>query len=279
MAGLFDDFDTSFRGVVGRLTGALGDELDDHPGSVVRTLLEAFGREMATFYAILERAHDAGFVDTAEGDALDKVVSILGVERARAGRLSGAIQFMRTTPAPQDIAIPAGFQVTGKGADGSPLPLFETVEDALLARGSTRASAAIQELPGDGDGDAALVGAGQLTIMPRPALGVEAVSNPEALRRSHADETDDHLRARARETLRRAQVGSVEAITAAVCAQGLERVEVVERVDGPPGIIDVLIGDRRSRLEMPEGKASIGRNVDPKEVRVDPDLWVLRQLR
>ncbi|MCA9320925.1 MAG: M1 family peptidase, partial [Planctomycetes bacterium] len=46
-----------------------------------------------------------------------------------------------------------------------------------------------------------------------------------------------------------------------------------------PMPIDVLIGDRRSRLEMPEGKASIGRNVDPKEVRVDPDLWVLRQLR
>jgi len=244
MAGPFNDLDTSFRGVVGRLVEALDGELDDQPGSVVRTLLEAFGREIATFYAMLDRAYDAGFVDTASGDALDKVVSLLGVERARAGRLAGAIEFVRTTPAPQDIAIPAGFQCTGKLTDGNALPLFETVEDAVIVRGATRGQAPIQEIGDPNGGDAELlIGAGQLTIMPRPALGIESLSNPLPLRRSREDESDEHLRARARETLRRAQVGTIESITAALVAQGVEHVEVIERKDGPPGVIDVLIGD------------------------------------
>ncbi len=239
-----NDLDTTFRGVVGRLVESLDGELDDHPGSVVRTLLEAFGREIATFYAMLDRAHDAGFVDTAQGGALDKVVSLLGVERARAGRLAGSIEFVRTTPAPEDIAIPAGFRCTGKLSDDSPLPLFETVEDAVVRRGATRSQAAIQEIRGETESDAdLLIGAGQLTIMPRPALGIESIRNPLPLRRCREDESDEHLRSRARKTLRRAQVGTRESITAAIVAQGIEHVEVLEREDGPPGVIDVLIGD------------------------------------
>ena len=51
-------------------------------GGVARTLVEAVGREMARLYAQLEAVYDAGFLDSATGSALDKVVALA---RHRAG--------------------------------------------------------------------------------------------------------------------------------------------------------------------------------------------------
>ena len=245
MSELFADHDISFRGVVARLARALGPDLDDNPGSAVRLLVEAFGREISTLYGMLDRAHRAGYVDSAEGPALDKVVAILGVERARAGRLAGVIELPRSPPAPHDLVIPPGFRVAGKPVERRPLPVFESVEAATLRRGETRVRVAVQQVdakPGDPADATLLIGPGQLTIMPRPAVGIESVTNPEPLRRASKDESDEHLRGRARHVLRRSQAGTLTAIAAAIHEQGVEHVEVSER-DGPPGVLDVLVGD------------------------------------
>lgn len=247
MKSVLDPLDTSFRGVAERLLDALGQGSDNTAGSILRTLVEAYAREMTTFYAMLDLAHRAGFLETAEGPALDSVVAVLGVERTRAGRLTGKIELSRISPAPQDIGVPAGFRVTGSLPDGSLLPLFETVDDVTLARGTTRVMVEITEVV---DPDAAQAGKPvpainprALTIMPRPAMGIEQVANIDPLTRSTADETDEHLRARARLALRQSQRGTLDAIVAAVCEQGLTRVEVREPETGPPGVVLILIGD------------------------------------
>jgi uncharacterized phage protein gp47/JayE len=247
MKSVLDPLDTSFRGVVDRLLDALGQGTDNNAGSILRTLVEAYAREMATFYAMLDLAHRAGYLESAEGAALDSVVAVLGIDRARAGRLTGKIELGRISPAPQDIGVPAGFRVTGALPDGSLLPLFETAEDVTLARGTTRVTVEIAEVRDPAapapDNPVPFLNPNTLTIMPRPALGIESVQNIDPITRSSADETDEHLRARARLALRQSQRGTLEAIVAAVSEQGITRVEVREPEVGPPGVVLVLIGD------------------------------------
>ncbi len=246
MKSILDPLDTSFRGVADRLLESLGAGVDAHAGSVVRTLVEAYARELATFYAMLDRAHRSGFLDTATGGALDSVVALLGLDRGRAGRLRGKVELSRVSPTPRDIRVSAGFRVTGTLEDGTMLPLMETVEDVVMSAGSTRVTAEIQEVeaePRDGGEAVPSIGPNLLTITPRPTLGIEAVTNIDPVTRSSADETDEHLRARAKVALRQSQRGTLESIRAAVLEQGIAQVEVREPPDGPPGVLEVLIGD------------------------------------
>lgn len=238
--------ETSFSAIVDRLLSNLGPGSDTNAGSMARTLAEAYAREMATFYAMMELAHRSGYLDTAEGAALDNVVAVLGLERARAGRLTGEVELSRAAPAPDDIGIPAGRQVTGVTADSKPLPLFETMEEATLRRGETRVTIRVQEIRDDSEASKQappVINPLRLTMMPRPILGIEAVTNRAPLHRGSEDESDASLRARARTALRDGEKGTVEAIAAAVRQQGVQQVTVREPEDAPPGVIDVLVGD------------------------------------
>ena len=53
---------------------------DVNPGSVVRTIVEAIAREINLLYEEMSHVYDAGFIDTANGKALEMVVSLLGKE-------------------------------------------------------------------------------------------------------------------------------------------------------------------------------------------------------
>ena len=79
------DFATLTRDLLQSLATATGAPLtDDSEGSVVRTLAEAFARELAICYQQLRKVYQHGFLDTAEGVALDNVVALLGMSRQRA---------------------------------------------------------------------------------------------------------------------------------------------------------------------------------------------------
>jgi uncharacterized phage protein gp47/JayE len=70
---------------------------DIHPGSVARTLVESISREIEYFYLQMEQAYLSGFLDTANGNALDLVVSILGIKRKPPQPSSGFVTFGRNT--------------------------------------------------------------------------------------------------------------------------------------------------------------------------------------
>ena len=106
---------------------------DSTEGSVVRTLVEVFARELAVAYEQLDRVFRFGFLDTAEGSALDNVVALVGIERRQAGHLEGEVTFERSQPATADIAVPAGTLVAGRD-----VPVFETLEAATLRQGDLR---------------------------------------------------------------------------------------------------------------------------------------------
>ncbi len=79
---------------------------DVNPGSVSRTLVEAIAREFEFLYAEMENVYTSAFIDSAKGNALDLVVSILGVARLPPQHAIGPIIFGRETD-PDEITVNA----------------------------------------------------------------------------------------------------------------------------------------------------------------------------
>lgn len=208
--------------------------MDAHEGSVVRTLVEAFAHELAIAYEQVGVVYRLGYLETAEGRALDQVVALVGLTRHRGGHAEGLLRFSRAAPAPADIRIPMGTLVAGRG-----VPEIETLADAVLDAGSRfvlvrAASVAAAD---------ATIAARGLDQLVRPIHGVDAVTNPGEFLVTGDAETDAELRARARFSLRRGQLGTCEGIEAAARSLGVRSVRVSERQPERPGFVDVVVGD------------------------------------
>lgn len=205
---------------------------DRNPGSAARTLTEAFGLEIAELYAKLDRVYRSAFVDTAEGRSLDFVVALLGVDRIKAGRPYGRVEFARSTPTPADIAIPLGTAVADREGNR-----YATSKAVRMRGGETSVEvpvlAATDETP--------VLPAGSLTIVPRTVAGIESVFNHEATSRSTEDESDADLRARAKVALYGAGKATVDALRYAILEQGVRSVVVRDMPNGTPGEVDVIV--------------------------------------
>ena len=209
--------------------------LDDATaGSVLRTLVEAFGRELAVAYEQLERIYEAGYLDTATGASLDKVVALLGVERLQAGWIEGEVVFSRTTAAPFDVSVPAGTLVSGKD-----IPVFETLADATLEAGAREISIPVRSL----DPEGIVVEAELITVLNRPVTGIDTVNNPLSLQPRRDPESDLELRDRARGAVRGGRTATRSALERAVRELGLVEVEFIEDPQRP-GIVDLVLADQ-----------------------------------
>ena len=133
-AGRKPDFMSSFE--VSYLFGSPSPITDVNPGSVVRTIVEAIGREIEYLYAQNDYVYKAGFIDTATGNSLDLVVAILGVQRRPAQSATGLVTFGRRKPPPE---LPPQEQVIvfdgGKKYDLKRTPVFEITSVKGLVRG------------------------------------------------------------------------------------------------------------------------------------------------
>lgn len=228
---------TIVRDLLGELADPAGGRValtDATEGSVVRTLVEAFAHALAVAYEQVGAVYRLGYLETAEGKALDQVVALVGLSRQRGGHAEGTLRFSRDSPAPADIRIPAGTLVAGRGA--APV---ETLADVVLDAGSRLVLARAASV----DPTDRPIPAGALTQLVRPLHGVDAVTNPTELPVTAEAETDAELRGRARFSLRRGQLGTCEGIEAAVRGLGLRSVRVSERQPERPGFVDVVVGD------------------------------------
>lgn len=184
---------------------------DINVGSVARTLCEAVGREIATLYEEVNRAYRFGFVDLAEGRALDLVVSILGVRRKTKDAAVGLVTFFRDPGITGDITIPSGAKVAAVD-DGA---VFETTQQRTLQRGQPRIDAPIRAME-DFTGEAGQVEAAAVTEVVRPIAGIARITNFEPTFLGAADETDDELRRRAKAALYALGNATLPAIEAAI---------------------------------------------------------------
>ena len=90
-----------------------GQLTDTSPGSIVRTLVEAFTRELVELYAQNKIVYDSGYLATAEGPSLDLLVDLLGVERIAGQSAQGVAIFVRDQRVPGTIEILSGCAASG----------------------------------------------------------------------------------------------------------------------------------------------------------------------
>jgi hypothetical protein len=201
---------------------------DINIGSVTRTLTEAIGRETATLYQQVYQAYLAGFVDTATGQSLDYVVSILGIVRKGADYATGLASFLRDPESDGNVTIPDGTRVaTAKRV------VFETTQLRTLQRGQQRLDVPIRASD-KAKGPLGVVPPGAIVALEVPIEGIASVTNFDPTVLGAAPESDDALRARAKATLQ----GIGQATLAALARALFEENSLLQEVhdpNGPPG--------------------------------------------
>jgi len=243
---------------------------DRNPGSIVRTLAESFAREYAVLSRQLELVYDAAFLETATGRDLDQVAALVGVQRWTRSVASGEVVFSRGTPAPADIFIPAGTLVsTGQ----PPAITVETTDAQTLRSGTLSATAPVRARVSGPDGVAP---AGSLTVINRPILGIDSVTNPQPLAFGGADETDTALRARAGRALEAGGGATTDAILGALTSvEGIREqdVRIVEDPVAAPGLLTITIA---SDLDGPRSALAVSliERTRPAGIRVHHNLVV-----
>jgi hypothetical protein len=208
---------------------------DRSPGSITRLLAESVGREYAVLSGQLEQVYQAGFLDTAGGRDLDNLVALVGLTRHPRNVAVGAVTFSRSTPAPGDISIVEGSRVSTADA---PAVTFETTGTVVLQRGQLSVDAPVRALVADSGG---VVTARAVTVVNRPVVGIETVSNAEPTRFNSA-ETDELLRARARRAAQREGQATVAALIGALTSLAGVRAKDMRFTEDPierPGIVNL----------------------------------------
>jgi uncharacterized phage protein gp47/JayE len=221
-------------------------------GSVIRTILETIGIELALTYQQLEQVYKSAFVETAEGDALDKVVALTGVQRMPSGRAVARLRFTRAGGAAGTVTIPVATPVTDAKANR-----YLTTSEVTMAPGEST-----KEVTAAAESDATQeVAKDQLTFLEVAIAGVSTVTNPDPSRKLAVAETDDQLRLRARSGFRAASRGTLDAIRFGLLGiQGVKDVKITERPNGVPGEIRVDVAFASDAT--PEIKALVAERLE-----------------
>jgi uncharacterized phage protein gp47/JayE len=233
---------------------------DVNVGSVTRTLMETFGRELGLMQQQLQRVYDSAFVDTAEGSSLDRVVAIVGVDRIPTGHAVTTLQFSRQSGTPGRITIPAGTAVSDANGNRYRTLVSLTMEPnetsgEVLAGGDT---------PGTPEVDAGAIDRLEVLI-----AGISSVTNPQPARRLTTPESDDDLRRRARGALHAAVRGTLDALRYALLSiPAVKDVAIEEEPNDVPGEVRITLALTES---TPEIQQEIGRVIEetrPAGIRV-----------
>jgi uncharacterized phage protein gp47/JayE len=230
-----------YRKIVNSMVGDISDKsqlTDTNIGSVSRTLLETVGREISTLYNEMEAAYNAGFIDTASGNSLDMVVSILGIQRKSAQFATGTVTFSRRN-AGQDVSVPRGTRVSTRANDPREVKIYETTINIALPKGINEVEVPIKALT---PGEAGMTDFETITAMETPIIGVDSVINKKPTNIGTERENDEELRARAKATVLAAGKATPEAIRNVVLGiPGVRGVTVNEMPNDIPGELDVII--------------------------------------
>ena len=215
---------------------------DINVGSVTRTLGEAIGREIATVYQQVNQAYLSGFIDTAQGQALDLVVSILGVTRKTKEFAVGLATFFRDTAAGDgNINLPEGIVLSTEKGEAA----FVTTDLRTLQRGQARIDVPIRASD-TSKGEAGIVKSGVISKLSQPITGIARVTNFEATILGAEGETDQQLRLRARARLRGLGKATLAALANAIFEGRGNLLEVWDpnsalAKQSKPGVVTLLI--------------------------------------
>jgi uncharacterized phage protein gp47/JayE len=235
-------FDDIYHAMVQKTQEQLPGVTDFKVGSVIRTMYESFAYEIALLYEQSHQVYLSAFIDTAEGAQLEMVVAILGIQRGLPDFAQGIVTFERDL-GKEAIEIPINTLVTTEDREKAPKKVYKTIEPMLFPPDQTTVEVKVQAVE---RGEAEVVAAEAIEVIPQPILGVKSVLNAAASQfRGKRSETDAELRQRAKNTLLASGKASTTSIeTALLMLPGVKEVKLKERFrDNPPqhGVIDVFV--------------------------------------
>lgn len=231
MALVTREFETMVDETLQRIVNANIGITNTIPGSVIRTIIESLLAETDIQNYTIEQVYKAMNIDTAEGSDLDSIVAILGVTRKPATYAEGKVIFGRSDAYNTDIAIQYAQMISTKqdNNSGKIVEFIVTDEDASLSAGELQVTVNVKATePG-----IIYLPANTITIMNTPIIGIEYVTNESVFTGGTDKETDDELRARAKQALAGLGKGTTTAIRSAL-------LEIVGVIDAIP--IDISRG-------------------------------------
>jgi uncharacterized phage protein gp47/JayE len=166
---------------------------DFEEGSVARTLYESFAFELALLYEQMQQVYQAGFVDSANGSHLDRVVAVLGIKRGEPDFAMGAVTFERDLGIDETIEIPIGFLVsTSEDSEETPKKSYQTIETRALEKTVSQVEVRVQAMQ---RGEEQATAVNTIQVMPQPLPGIKAITNEQPIRfTGKRRETDAELR-------------------------------------------------------------------------------------
>lgn len=233
---------------------------DLNVGSVVRTLMESFSRELAATEMQLDYVYQSGYFATATGASLDKVVALIGLKRYAPGHAQATVQFNRNPALPGKITVATGTVVTD--SDGN---RYKTTKELVLEPGENS-----REVLTAGESTATpAVEAGALNRLETLVAGIASVTNPSPALNLSGKETDEALRARAKGALHGVTVGTLSSLKYGLLSiPGINAVTLTEFPNGIPGevSIDIAYGE-----DTPEVRQDVDQAIErfkPAGIRV-----------
>lgn len=177
---------------------------------------------------------DQSFPQTAQGEYLDRLAALRGIQRSIATCATGMIRFGVSSAISGDLSIPSG--TTCMTSDGI---RFATTDNAILSSGNLYVDAPAMALE---PGKAGNVAAGAITIMAAMPAGIRACTNPEPFNGGDDAESDDSLRLRLLDSFIRLPNGANAAYyeQAAMSFPGVAAAKAIGRPRGI-GTVDVYV--------------------------------------
>jgi uncharacterized phage protein gp47/JayE len=179
--------------------------LDTSIGTPVRKILDVVGESIAEAYTdnyLINYQYD---VDSKSGGDLDDFCALFGITRIPAQRAQGVITFSRvndSTAATTVATIAPGTQVI---AMTNPIVYAQTTVSAVMSPGQTTVDVPVQATVA---GVAGNVPAGLLNTIASSLSGITSCVNANPLISGSAQETDDQLRVRFKQTVFRSLAGT-----------------------------------------------------------------------
>lgn len=224
--------------VIETLKTKLPINVDYSDGEPLRTIIEAIMQELDLQYWQMEQVYNSGFLETAIGEDLDKLVKILGVTRINGAKSVGNVIFSRITPAAESYFIEAGTLLSTKPNNDGVIFQFETLENAVLEAGEVAIEVPIASIE---TGVVYNVTAQTITVINTPPIGIESVINNVGMNGGYDIESDEQLRKRAETKLESSGLGTVQALSYFLSNIPLiQKVQVYDMYRGI-GTVDIVI--------------------------------------
>ncbi len=213
-------------GMKGRARELFGENINLSKRSPLGLFLRVIAWSISMLWQATEAVYNAAFVDTAEGNNLDKVALYIGITRMAAIRATGKVKFTGD----DGTAIEEGFLIETE--DGVQ---FVTTEEVEIEAGEATADIIADEPGVDGN-----VPADTITEIVNPVEGLDSVTNEEETEGGRNKETDAELRERYLDSVAKGGASTIDSIKASLLDLDAVRAALVienhtmDTVDGRP---------------------------------------------